>query len=244
MDDNRHRRPSLKSIHPDWKEKLRNNCLRRVRNERANLLWKIRTVGKQTPDEKEIMESTFRGIVSDELKKIKLLPLNGQMGISPTEISDVWEYDGPHEGTQENDSEELLIEMQRLLYEDLREELIQRELNAYEEEDEYLAQAVFEHMQLNNDLIGKDKTFWCPVCKQGVLRESHRLIYCSSCKLRLDLENDKVNLDFLRNRLGEVHMDHLDKGCKATPNFYMDSSFNLTALYIQCIACDTFEIVM
>lgn len=74
----------------------------------------------------EIMESTFRGIVSDELKKIKLLPLNGQMGISPTEISDVWEYDGPHEGTQENDSEELLIEMQRLLYEDLREELIQR----------------------------------------------------------------------------------------------------------------------
>ncbi|KAM0947249.1 putative RPA-interacting protein [Dioscorea sansibarensis] len=239
MDGSRHRRPSLKCFHPDWKEMLRNNCLRRVQHERTKLLWKIRTVGKQTPDEKEIMESTFRGIVSDELKKIKQLPLTDQI-----EISDVWEYDGLHEGTQENDSEELLIEMQRLLYEDLREELIQRELQAYEEEDQYLAQTVFEHMQLNDDLVGKDNTVWCPVCKRGVLRESHRLIYCSSCELRLDLENDKVNLDFLRNRLGEVHMDHLDKGCKAAPNFCMDSSFNLTALYIQCGACDTFEIVM
>ncbi|KAJ0969393.1 hypothetical protein J5N97_022270 [Dioscorea zingiberensis] len=227
MDGNRPRRHSLKSHHPDWKEKLRDNCLRRVRDERTNLLWKIRSAGKQTPNEKEIMEFTFRGIVSDELDKIKQLPLKDQVGTSPTKFNNIWEYVGLNESTLENDSEELFLEMQRLLYEDLREELIRRELEAYEEEDEYLSQAVLEHMQLNDDLVTKDNRVWCPICKQGVLRESHHLIHCSSCKLRLDLENDKMNLDFLQNRLGEVHMEHLAKGCKVTPNFCMDSSFNL-----------------
>lgn len=33
---------------------------------------------------------------------------------------------------------------------------------------------------------------WCPVCKRGDLRETRNLIYCTLCKLRLDLEEDKV----------------------------------------------------
>lgn len=33
---------------------------------------------------------------------------------------------------------------------------------------------------------------WCPVCKRGDLRETHNLIYCTLCKLRLDLGEDKV----------------------------------------------------
>jgi hypothetical protein len=33
---------------------------------------------------------------------------------------------------------------------------------------------------------------WCPVCKQGELRDTHNLIYCTSCALRLDLGEDKV----------------------------------------------------
>jgi hypothetical protein len=33
---------------------------------------------------------------------------------------------------------------------------------------------------------------WCPVCKRGDLREAHNLIYCTLCKLRLDLGEDKV----------------------------------------------------
>jgi hypothetical protein len=33
---------------------------------------------------------------------------------------------------------------------------------------------------------------WCPVCKQGDLRETRNLIYCTLCNLRLDLGEDKV----------------------------------------------------
>lgn len=247
MDGNRPRRASVKAHRPNWKEKLRENCLRRVREERTQLLWKIRSTGHEAPSEKEIVESTFRDIVSDELQKIKQSSTCGSQRISVTKSNDVlWEYDGLHmdSNSSEIESEELMMEMERLLYEDLREELISRELDIYEEEDEYLARAVFEHMQLNDDQVCNNDKVWCPICKRGELREAHHLIYCTHCNLRLDLENDKVNLEFLRDRLGEVHMEHLDKGCKATPKFCMETVFNLTALYIQCRACNTFEIVV
>ncbi|XP_072964104.1 uncharacterized protein [Typha angustifolia] len=201
MDGNRPRRASLKAKHPNWKEKLSQNCLRRVKKERAQLLWKIRTNGHQTPNEKEIVDSAFRDIVSDELQKIKQSSMNDSQS---TELDLIWQYDGPFTA-KSTESEELLLEMERLLYEDLREEMIRRELEVFEEEDAYLARAAFEHMQLN------DK---------------------------------QVNLDFLRDRLAEVHLEHLDRGCKATPKFSMHTKFGLTALYIQCEVCSTFEIVV
>ncbi|KAG1328233.1 RPA-interacting protein [Cocos nucifera] len=243
MDGNRSKRASIKTQHPNWKEKLRQNCLRRVQKERAQLLWKIRSSGQQSLKEKEIVETAFKDIVSDELQKIEQSSLSKNQITFVLNNSDlIWEFDGLHtSGSTETESEELMLEMERLLYEDLREELIRRELEVLEEEDEYLARTVFEHMQLNDEQNDK---VWCPICKRGELREVHHLIYCTRCKLRLDLENDKVTLHFLQDRLAEVHTQHLDKGCRATPKFCMRTMFNLTALYIQCQACNTFEIVV
>jgi len=116
---------------------------------------------------------------------------------------------------------------------------------------------------------------WCPVCKQGDLRETHNLIYCTLCKLRLDLGEDKVvcicvsagclyksfgkrqlgnliasifphqmTLEFLRERLANAHTDHFDRGCKSAPKFCLQTMFGLTALYIQCEECSTFDIVV
>ena len=143
----------------------------------------------------------------------------------------------------------------------------------------------------------KNDKEWCPICNRGELREAYHLIYCTSCDLRLDLENDKVplqhcyfqfifithpnqlvhacmpikkwtftrthveifshvfffwansvppqvKLDFLKERLGEVHTEHLERGCKVTPKFCMETIFDLTALYIQCTVCGTFEVVI
>lgn len=243
---NRPPRESLKTHHSNWKDKLRQNCLRRIREERSHLLWKIRSNQRPSPDKKEIVESAFRDIFSDELQKIKQSPLADCQEMSVSKTDDLlWEYDGLHaDNSIEIESEDVLIEMERLLYEELREEMIRRELEVYEEDDDYLARAVFEHMQLDNNQVVKNDKVWCPICKQGELREAYHLIYCSSCGLRLDLENDKVNLDFLKERLGEVHREHLERGCKAAPRFCMETVFDLTALYIQCQTCDTFEVVI
>jgi hypothetical protein len=44
----------------------------------------------------------------------------------------------------------------------------------------------------NRSQASENAKVWCPVCKQGELRDTHNLIYCTSCALRLDLGEDKV----------------------------------------------------
>ncbi|KAL5144179.1 hypothetical protein HKD37_06G014537 [Glycine soja] len=66
-------------------------------------------------------------------------------------------------------------------YEDL-----ECDIETWEDEvDEYLARAVFEHMQLNED-EAHGKEIWCPICKQGELKDSHNLIHCTRCELQLN----------------------------------------------------------
>ncbi|KAE8726531.1 Detected protein of unknown function [Hibiscus syriacus] len=167
------KRPSLKS-HPRfnnssfWKDKLRENCYKRVREDRTRLLWKMRLHAAQSFNHKEFIKSSFQDIVSDELRKIKDSSINA--------------YQGECEG--------LLLEMQRIFYEDHRRETEGKEpkegIEAWEyEQDEYLALAVYDHMQLNNE-----QKLICPSLNRG----------------------DEVNLDVLRDQLAEAHADHSKEG--------------------------------
>ncbi|RWW73642.1 hypothetical protein BHE74_00018473 [Ensete ventricosum] len=276
MDGDRRRRTPLKSRHPDLKEKvrivllvlifliilfsfmqLRQCCLERIKEERNQLLWKIRS-GRQQSQETEvcvyhinkmmqdIMESTLREIVSDELQKMQPCLVENERNIISKNNDVIWEFDGLHlENSTETASEELMLEMQRLLYEDLREELIRKggpifhvlskyqavpsvqssiglehperterdfcyfmihhllitcwwnlcaELEFFEKEDEYLAQAVLENMNLNDNQNAENDKVWCPICKRGELRENRHTICCTNCNFRFDLGLDKVCL--------------------------------------------------
>lgn len=119
----------------------------------------------------EIINSAFQDIVSDELKKIE-------------DSHDIlWEYEGP-EDAYEGDSEEILLEMQHMFYNDLISETgkpftlsllpiwrswILMHCCGYllllpgsyaqaetwdEEEDEYLATLVSQNMLLNTEQVG------------------------------------------------------------------------------------------
>ncbi|KAL9453943.1 hypothetical protein AB3S75_009532 [Citrus x aurantiifolia] len=247
-------RPSLKpsshfNSYPLWKAKLRDNCYKRVREDRSRLLWKMRLPAAQSLNHKDFIKSAFQDIVSNELKKFKNLPLksNDCMEIlSPTaEPNDIlWEYDGLHSAYQ-GECEEILLEMQRIFYEDLRAGPTRKEheilVETWEDqEDEYLANAVYERMQLNDQVCEQT---WCPICKQGELQENCQLIYCTGCELQLS-KDDEINVVTLRNRLADVHTEHLDRGCRLKPKFRLETSFGLTALYIFCQGCSTFEVVI
>ncbi|XP_022758859.1 uncharacterized protein LOC111305511 isoform X2 [Durio zibethinus] len=158
-----------------WTDKLRENCYKRVREDRTRLLWKLRLPAAQSLNHKFLAE--------------------------PEEWIETWE----------------------------------------DEEDEYLARAVYEHLQLNDEQVHKQ--IWCPIYKQGELQQNHQLIYCSLCKLKLD-RDDEVNLDMLRDRLAEAHADHFDRGCRLKPKFCQETRFGLAALYILCQDCSTFEVVI
>ncbi|TKY75514.1 RPA-interacting protein A [Spatholobus suberectus] len=228
-------RPSLKSDSPLnkyqlWKQKLRDNCYKRVREDRTRLLWKFRC-----NQQEDVVKSAFQDIVSDEFNKMK----------NTDEL--LWEYEGPPDTTYQGECEDILLEMQRIFYEDLKSQPpiqdLESDIETWEDEvDEYLAGAVYEHMQLNAD-EAHGKEIWCPICKQGELKDSHNLIYCTRCELQLNKASE-LTLDFLRDRLAEVHTEHLDRGCRLKPKFCMKTKFNLTALYISCEGCDTFEVVI
>ncbi|OMO89519.1 hypothetical protein COLO4_19724 [Corchorus olitorius] len=247
------KRPAIKT-HPQfnnyssWKEKLRENCYKRVREDRTRLLWKMRLPASDTLNQKEFIKSACQDIVSDELKKFKDSSLGDCLDSSKSvpEITDeLWEYNGLHEAYQ-GECEEILLEMQRIFYEDLRTDSAKEEpedqIETWEDEEaEYLARLVFEHMQLHDEQV--HKRIWCPICKQGELQQNHKLISCTLCKLQLK-RDDEVNLDIVRERLAEAHADHFDQGCRSKPKFCLETKFGLTALYILCEECSTFEVVI
>ncbi|CAK7349190.1 unnamed protein product [Dovyalis caffra] len=237
---------SIFNNYPSWKNKLRENCYKRVREDRTRLLWNMRLPTAKSADNKDFIKSAFKEIVSDELEKIKNSSSNEQLKF-PTcalEASDevLWEYDGLHDAYQ-CECEEILLEMQRIFYEDLRDETTKKEPENYietweDKEDDYLARAVYEQMQLSDKKVAKE--IWCPICKQGELQENHQRIYCSLCELQLN-KGDEVNLAILQTRLAEAHEEHLDRGCRSKPKFCIETRFGLTALFIVCQDCDTFE---
>ncbi|XP_061372418.1 uncharacterized protein LOC133314904 [Gastrolobium bilobum] len=242
-------RPSLKSNsqfnkYQFWKQKLRENCFKRVRDDRNRLLWKVRS--QSSNQHQDIVTTAFQDIVSDELNKIKHSSIHN-IPISDSEMDDLlWDYQGLHTSYQ-GECQEILLEMQRIFYENLKSEPpiedLENEIETWEDEvDEYLARAVYEHMQLNADK-GHREEIWCPICKQGELKDSHNVIHCTRCDLKLNKANE-LTLDFLRDRLAEVHTEHLDRGCRLKPRFCIKTNFNLTALYISCEGCDTFEVVI
>ncbi|KAL3531015.1 hypothetical protein ACH5RR_010337 [Cinchona calisaya] len=155
-----HNRPSLKAHisfnnYPRWKDKLRENCFKRVRKDRNRLLWKLRL--SDLKDQSVHHRSAFRDIFSDELKSIK--DFSPDPNVVPDAAVDdaIWQYDGLHTAYQ-GDCEEILLEMQRIFYEDLRMDEPRKESeilirNWDVEEDEYLSRVVYEHMQLNTEQV-------------------------------------------------------------------------------------------
>ncbi|XP_030961187.1 uncharacterized protein LOC115982663 isoform X3 [Quercus lobata] len=149
-----------------WKHKLREKCYKRVREDRTRLLWKLRLPSSPNHNNnkvKDLIQSAFEDIISDELKKIEDSSLNdcSKSPASALEANDVlWEYDGLH-NVYQGECEEILLEMQRIFYEDYRAEPTRKEPQAHietweDEEDAYLARAVYEHMQLNDEQVNLD----------------------------------------------------------------------------------------
>ncbi|CAN1858163.1 hypothetical protein LINPERHAP1_LOCUS42763, partial [Linum perenne] len=270
------------NCYPVWKEKWKKRCCRRVREDRSRLIWKMRLPGAKSlyKEDEDAIKSALQGIVSDELRRIRQVDDNGDKNKkllnpqSAVEDDDMlWEYEGLHDA-YDCDREEILLEMQRIFYEDLKEESNMKESEPWEDrEDEYLARAVYEHMQLSNEV--EKKKVWCPVCMEGELVEKSKVIDCTLCPLQLDkcdevtcydqsskesilsvslslsvLIDDlvwlgfQVTLERVECRLADVHAEHYDGGCRQKPKLGIGTRFGLTALYISCEECNIFDLVI
>eukprot|EP00250_Pteridium_aquilinum_P005718 c15771_g1_i1 orf=441-1181(-) len=239
------KRSSIKSWHPHWKHKLRDNCLQRVKKNRNQILWKIRLGGHALPTSQEGANIAFSDILVDEIDRLKQTTDGGTSHVRSDLDTMLWEYE-PSEALSElgnEDYEELMIAMQNILYEEMHTEsdkdtLLLEDYEKTCEKEDHALSTMLEQLQSSEDGVV------CPICKAGKLQQNQHLIYCSCGHLRLDVQHEKVNLDFLRRRLEELLQLHHDSGCKSQPMFCTDNRFSIMALYIQCSSCETFELVL
>lgn len=241
-----HRRCSLKERQTQWKQKLRENCLKRVRHERSQLLWKIRSQGPlATASDKEL---ALRGILSNEISRFTESPgrpRDRDAAAGGQDNDMLWEYEPQPGGSSVLDSEEyasLILEMEQALYEDARRDLEAREASMLEEYEK--TEALEDQMvdSLLRHSAAEESGVLCPMCRRGALQQEQQIIFCC-CGFRLDTLNDQIGLMFLKNRLAELWQKHADL-CKEFPSFLKGDEFGFSALYMQCNTCYTFDLVI
>uniref|UniRef100_A0A7I4BSP1 RPA-interacting protein C-terminal domain-containing protein n=1 Tax=Physcomitrium patens TaxID=3218 RepID=A0A7I4BSP1_PHYPA len=195
------------------------------------------------------MESTFRNIVTDELKRVRQTSTNSAKNdtrrASEKEDSDMlWEYEAPAELANE-DYVELMLAMERALYDDMQAELRAQEEALLEEfeaaasqEDDAIADLIQNFQDLSADGV------LCPLCKKTQLKQIKTVIVCSCGDFRLDTKDDQIGLKFLQTRLADVHQQHADSGCLLQPTFSIEDQFGIPALYMRCSKCESFQCVL
>uniref|UniRef100_A0A0D6R8T1 RPA-interacting protein C-terminal domain-containing protein n=1 Tax=Araucaria cunninghamii TaxID=56994 RepID=A0A0D6R8T1_ARACU len=251
MESGHPKRCPLKAQPLKWKEKFREKCLSRAREIRYQFIQTSRLSGKSAIHPKATAVSALEQIVSDEQIKIGQSSSGDIQSAVVTNIDDaLWDCD-PSEQVKELDNdeyEEILFEMQRLLYEDIGAYSQQRDaasLEDYEKacelEEESLASAFFEHMQIHKE---QNVGLICPICRKGYLKQRPQLIYCEFCDLQLNIQSDQVDIELLRKRLSEVLEEHYSKGCKEQTRFFVERQFDISALYMHCRMCEAFELVL
>lgn len=249
--ESHHPRRCGKATRSPWKEKFKERCLSRAREDRSKLLWKIR-LAREATEPKEIAFSAFEQIISDELQKSnQACHGDSQSAFIPDNDDALWDYE-PSEASRKldkNEYEEILLEMEQLLHDDIQAELKQRDAALVEDyektcalEEESIAAALFEHMKIQEQ--EQNGGLFCPICRKGYLNQLRQFIYCDCCQLKLNTQNDQVDLQVLRKHLSDVLEEHHGRGCKAQPRFCVESRFEISALFMRCSVCEAFELVL
>ncbi|KAH7387511.1 hypothetical protein KP509_16G026200 [Ceratopteris richardii] len=240
------RRSPIKSSHVDWKDKLRENCLKRVEKNRSQILWKFRLGGEGLSISEEGVKLAFSNILTDEIDRLKQKANDESFHDRSDPDAMLWEYE-PSEITPElgnDDYEQLMISMQNILYKDLQTENQKRDallLEDYEsacEQEDNIYSTMLEELKKS-----KEDEVICPICKSRKLQQNQSLIFCSCGNIQLNVQHEKVNLQSFKKKLEGVLQQHYDSSCKGLPVFFMDARFSIMALYMQCSLCEAFELV-
>ncbi|XP_065189896.1 RPA-interacting protein A-like [Sycon ciliatum] len=85
----------------------------------------------------------------------------------------------------------------------------------------------------------------CPLCEQNYLLQHLSVIFCQ-CGLRIDTEQDGINLQFMKTQL-QMATDQHGSQCSAKPAFSeqsLDGRSDVKNLILLCATCDFFFIIL
>jgi hypothetical protein len=137
-----------------------------------------------------------------------------------------------------NDDVELLLMMERALYEDV--------LRAQADEaaaDEAAAIDAMVDMHLASP---SEAGVPCPVCAQAWLAERAGVIACPRGDLMLDLRAEGLGLEHLRACLADAYDAHAGSGCGAAPTFAPQEFIRggPYTLLMSCAACGALQVIV
>ena len=212
-----------------WKERIRQSCLKRIQDQRAELLSKFRS-GQAVP------RTELRQIISKEASQ----PSHGSEGcFGPDELPQGKQTCAPelHEMSGE-EYETFMSELEATLFEELEREQLQF---VEDTELDEIAEAFLTHCTFNPHAKPLDVV--CPVCNRANIVESRpNHITCAFDQYCIEVPVSSANAP----SLAVLVQDHLDKalarhtGCRHRPVF-VAASVGLPALYLECRACGHFE---
>lgn len=221
-------RGSPRSKKHRMKERLRQKCLARAREQRDALLRERRrkltreTGGENIAEAREGVQGDAMCILESECKEDHGLAEWERQGLVLTE----------------EDREELMRSI---------EEVLQSELDMDEDEaiEQYrmIAQVETAELQDLQETLGLgDDAVICPVCRKDYLvrTPSAQMIVCA-CGLRIDGGIDGLGLEQLRASLAALHSEHAL--CGGSITFELDDRFGESFLRARC-PCGLDQIVM
>jgi hypothetical protein len=161
-------RKQLKNTNTNQKDRLRDKCFNRVRNQRQNILGQLRdkqrTVSEQEKDQldREFIQNKLQSIIQE---------CNEEFDDDLLNTDEYWE---------------LYVQLQKEIDEAQRKEELDILYDGVDEEFE--ANARFEQMMFESQLDDVEEcVVICPVCKQNQLLHTQHALFCR-CGLRIKTE--------------------------------------------------------
>eukprot|EP01114_Cavostelium_apophysatum_P003959 TRINITY_DN14091_c0_g1_i1.p1 TRINITY_DN14091_c0_g1~~TRINITY_DN14091_c0_g1_i1.p1 ORF type:complete len:236 (+),score=23.35 TRINITY_DN14091_c0_g1_i1:108-815(+) len=222
---------TFKKGSPYWKEKFKEKCLSKAKEQKNLQLQRLRQIGGPQ----------MTGSINVNLPEIITEQWNSFQGDSGTSKPMSGTSDGFQNFLDQLSSEDY-VDIMHFLEEELQKDLVKEEqaiLNKYEEMNNFenaALQAAIEGYYSSSSTI-----VICPICRKNQLLQNKGIIFCS-CGLRLNVKND-ISLANLQTLLIDSYQAH-GGTCSFEPNFVMETNFGITALCLRCSRCQAYQIIL
>ncbi|CAL5222200.1 g4530 [Coccomyxa viridis] len=257
-----------------WRDKVREECLQRVKQHRQGVLWRMRQEGGNGLQEADV-HSVLAGIIADvsSSSPAQASPEAASLGSpvaygTPAPMMDeeddwlsrpstpqpasadplAWlsRRDMPRENIV--DAAQQLDESD---YMQLMADMEQSFLDAMlQDEAAFLshleAQDIDSLVALHDETPSSSGGVQCPICRSTDLVERHGVVLCPAGDLRLDLRHEGMTLDHVRQRLAAAVEGHGQMGCLGRPSFGMESIAPGAGptLVMRCNSCTCVHVVV
>eukprot|EP00277_Geminigera_cryophila_P003092 CAMPEP_0179415856 /NCGR_PEP_ID=MMETSP0799-20121207/6475_1 /TAXON_ID=46947 /ORGANISM="Geminigera cryophila, Strain CCMP2564" /LENGTH=264 /DNA_ID=CAMNT_0021188663 /DNA_START=171 /DNA_END=965 /DNA_ORIENTATION=- len=223
----------------EMRRRMTNQCVERVKRQRAEVLSKLRCGSGQlhgsgpTQEEKlRVLQEVARDIVSmvrSEQEGTADMGADEQMGS---------ERD-PSLDTQDDESDcEDYLEMMRLVEEAVMAEILEQEQAQLQE---YLDQEQEADAALLDSASREDEVA-CPVCLKSALHKHSTYFFCE-CGMRLNVCGDQLTLEQLKANLVAGFQDHSSTSCAAHPACAVQECGGYDMLIMACSDCEFLNVV-